>query len=119
MPSIALTKKYLKEGFKLILRNGLNRYQKEWLSLLNIDISSDKIFRIKRREIVHAKELIVPLTLYKPYDYQPSKKALTQLREQILKSTKNTSQRPKENPKKIYISRLDSKKPEDCKTKNI
>ena len=109
IPSIALTKKYLKEGFKLILRNGLNRYQKEWLSLLNIDISSDKIFRIKRREIVHAKELIVPLTLYKPYDYQPSKKALTQLREQILKST-NTSQRPKENPKKIYISRLDSKK---------
>ena len=37
----------------------------------------------QKREIVHAKELIVPLTLYKPYDYQPSKKALTQLREQF------------------------------------
>ena len=63
MPSIALTRRYFKEGFKLILRKGLNRYQKEWLSLLDIDINSNQIFRIKRREIVHAKELIVPLTL--------------------------------------------------------
>ena len=51
MPSIALTRRYFKEGFKLILRKGLNRYQKEWLSLLDIDINSNQIFRIKRREI--------------------------------------------------------------------
>ena len=109
LPSLINSRKYLDSHYTLILPEKLSNYQLEWLSLAKLDKHNCNHLYAKKRDIIFSNELIVPLTLYKPFDYQPSRSSLWQLREQILKNI-NTNEDLDPLPTKLYISRSDSKK---------
>ena len=59
--------------------------------------------------LIKSDKLIVPLTLYNPYEFRPDPKTLKKFRKKILKKT-NTNKKELDFPKKLYISRGDSSK---------
>ena len=109
LPSLINAQQYLNNNYTLILPENLSSYQLEWLSLAGLDKGHCQHLYLRERDVVFSRELVAPLTLYKPFDYQPSRRTLLKFRKQI--NERMISEEDHASlPNKLYISRSDSKK---------
>lgn len=101
---------YSRENYTVLIPNNLNNYQTEWLNICGINHKNISKAYYGKNTLIEAGELIVPLTLYSPFEFQPDLQALKKFRNLVIKKTK-TAKLPSDLPKKIYISRGDANKP--------
>ena len=91
----------------LLIPCNLKGYQKSWLDLCGINHRNFKIHEYNYIQVISSNSLFVSLTLYKPFDHQPSNAILRKFRKRALNVMSKTS--PSNHiAKKLYISRADS-----------
>ena len=110
MVSIVHSKKYHRQkGFSLLIPRRLQAYQSDWLRLCGFSKNNLNVILFDTDQVVSSNKMLVPLTLYNPFDFFPSSRALKDFRESVLNQQCNDSSvLTKYTPKKIYISRSDS-----------